>query len=106
MDFMANYKVSIDIAKSILIFDELPPQSDRPGGHDEAWWRSTFQHFEALRDQWADYLKEVDGETAILSSEKERRWNMSKEQYSAAENLCRKLERYARDNAVPVTWRR
>jgi hypothetical protein len=105
MDFMANYKVSIDIEKSILTFDELPPQSDRPGGHDEAWWRSNFERFESLRDEWTRYLERADSES-LASSEKEKRLKIAKEQFAAADDLCRRLERYARDNAVPTTWRR
>ncbi len=105
MDFMANYKVSIDIEKSLLAFDELPPQSDRPGGHDESWWRAVFQRFGGLRDDWAKYLEMADSEN-VSSTEKERRMKTAKEQFTAADNLCRKLERYARDNLVPTTWRR
>jgi len=105
MDFMSNYSISIDIKNSIIAFDELPPQADRPGGHDEAWWRSNFHNFEKLREDWANYVERLDRED-ITSSEKEKRLKISKEQYEAADKLCRKLERYARDNAVPVSWRR
>jgi hypothetical protein len=41
-----------------------------------------------------------------LSYEKERRLKIAKKQYEEADNLFRKLERYARANAVPVDWRR
>jgi hypothetical protein len=105
MDFMSNYRISIDTKNNLLAFDELPPQIDRPGGHDESWWRSNFQNFERLRADWADYLERLDRE-GLVSSEKERRLRLSKQQYDAAEHLCRRLERYARDNAVPVDWRR
>jgi hypothetical protein len=105
MDFMSNYRISIDTTNSLLAFDELPPQIDRPGGHDEAWWRSNFHNFEKLRAEWAGYLEKLDSED-LTSSEKEKRIKISKEQYAAAENLCRRLERYARDNAVPIDWRR
>jgi hypothetical protein len=104
MDFMSNYRISIDTPNNLLTFDELPPQIDRPGGHDEAWWRSNFYNFERLRAEWAGYLEKLDRED-LTSSEKERRVKISKEQHNAAENLCRRLERYARDNAVPVDWR-
>jgi len=104
MDFMANYKVSIDVEKSLLAFDELPPQNSRPGGHDESWWRSNFERFVSLRDEWARIIEIIDGES-VSSSEKEKRLKLAKEQLAAAENLCRKLERYARDNAVPTVWR-
>jgi hypothetical protein len=105
MDFMSNYRISIDTNSNLLAFDELPPQINRPGGHDEAWWRSNFHNFEKLRAEWASYLEKLDGEN-LTSSEKERRIKISKEQYAAAENLSHRLERYARDNAVPVDWRR
>jgi hypothetical protein len=105
MDFMSNYRISLDVKNGLLAFDELPPQSDRPGGHDESWWRSNFHNFEKLRDQWGDYLQKLDGES-LTTSEKERRAKIVKDQYDAADNLWRRLDRFARDNAVPVEWRR
>ena len=105
MDFLSNYRISIDTENNLLAFDELPHRIDRPGGHDEAWWRSNFHNFEKLRTEWASYLEKLDRED-LTSSEKERRIKISTEQYQAAENLCRRLERYARDNAVPIDWRR
>jgi hypothetical protein len=105
MDFMSNYRISLDVKNNLLSFDELPPQADRPGGHDETWWRSNFHTFEKLKDQWADYRKTLDKED-LTTSEKERRAKIVRDQYEAADKLCRKLERYARENAVPVEWRR
>jgi hypothetical protein len=105
MDFMSNYRISLDVKNNLLAFDELPPQLDRPGGHDESWWRSNFHTFEKLRDRWSDYLQKLDRED-LTTSEKERRAQIVKGQYAAADNLCRRLERYARDNAVPVEWRK
>jgi hypothetical protein len=104
MDFMANYRIGIDTKDSIVVFDELPPQMDRPGGHDEAWWRSNFQNFTRLRAQWSDYLGKLERES-LTSSEKERRAEIVKKQYEEADKLYRKLERYARDNSVPTSWR-
>ena len=51
-------KISID-NNDVIAFDELPPQIDRPGGHNEIWWRSHFQNFSNLRDEWNAYLKEL-----------------------------------------------
>jgi len=48
MDFMANYKIGIDTEKNVISFDELPPQADRPGGHDKSWWRSNFKSSQDL----------------------------------------------------------
>jgi hypothetical protein len=105
MDFMANYKIGIDTANSILVFYELPPQVDRPGGHDEAWWRHNFQTFDGLKAKWGNYLQNLEKKD-MTSSEKERQLKIARNQYDQADQLCRKLERYARDNAVPVQWRR
>ena len=104
MDFMANYRIGIDTHNSTLHFDELPPQLDRPGGHDESWWRSSFQTFAALRAEWRQYLDDL-GTKDLTSSEKERHTKIARNQYDQADQLCRKLERYARENAVPTQWR-
>jgi hypothetical protein len=104
MDFMANYRIGIDTQRNVLVFEELPPHPDRPGGHDESWWRTNFRNFESLRavwDRYLDTLKAVD----LTSSERERRARIAKTQFTAADELCHKLERYARDNAVPLQWR-
>jgi len=104
MDFVSNYKIGIDIDKSVVVFEELPPQLDRPGGHDEPWWRSSFRRFEKLRAEWSDYLDKLETGN-MTSSERERRSKVARKQYEAADNLCQKLERYARENAVPIQWR-
>ncbi len=105
MDFMANYRIGIDTENSVLVFEEIPPQPDRPGGHDAAWWRSNFSSFARLKEAWGSYLGQLETED-LPSSEKERRTRIAKRQYQAAADLCRKLERYASDNAVPLQWRR
>jgi hypothetical protein len=104
MDFLANYKISIHSDKEVLVFDELPPQIDRPGGHDEAWWRSNFQNFSKLKTEWSDVLSHLENAN-MTSSEKERLVRIVKAQHSEAEKICRKLERYARDSVVPSNWR-
>ncbi len=105
MDFIANYKISIDSDRSVLIFDELPPQPDKPGGHDEAWWHSNFQRFSTLRAEWGDFLDNW-GKIDLSSSEKERLVKIIRRQYEGADKIYRRLVRYARDNAVPIQWRR
>jgi hypothetical protein len=105
MDFMSNYKIGIDTDHNVVAFDELAPQADRPGGHDEAWWRDNFQYFTQLRTESARQIDELKNGT-MISSEQERRLNIAKKQFDAAEELCRKLERYARENAVPTNWKR
>jgi hypothetical protein len=105
MDFIANYRISIDSNDEVIALDELPPQANRPGGHDEAWWRSNFQNFSKLRAEWSNYLSSLE-KLDMTSSERERRTKIARNQYEEADKLCRKLERYARDNTVPIQWRR
>jgi hypothetical protein len=105
MDFLVNYRISIDSNNSVIALDELPPQLDRPGGHDEAWWRSNFQNFSNLKTEWGNYLNNL-AQLDMTSSERERRIKIAKNQYDEADKLYRKLERYARDNTVPIQWRR
>ncbi len=105
MDFLSDYKINIDTDREIVIFNELPPREDRPGGHDEAWWRSNFQNFSKLKADWGEAMKSL--KTAELtSSESDRLLRVVKSQYEEAEKICRKLERYARESAAPSNWRR
>jgi hypothetical protein len=105
MDFMAHYRIGIDTNRNVVIFNELAPQVDRPGGHDEIWWRSNFQYFAHLRAESAKQIDDLEIGNG-MSSEKEKRLIAAKKQHDAADELCRKLERYARENAVPTGWRR
>jgi len=105
MEFMANYRISIDNTRNIITFDELPPDQNTPGGHDETWWRSNFDRLSSIRDRWADKIKELEAQDATISA-KEKQLTTAKKQLAEADNLYRKLERFARDNAVPSNWRR
>jgi hypothetical protein len=105
MDFLANYQISIDTSNNIIIFDEMPPQSNKPGGHDEIWWRSNFSNFSRMREMWETQLADIE-KGSISSSEKEKKIRFAQNQYDEADKLCRKLERYARDSTVPMSWRR
>jgi hypothetical protein len=105
MDFMANYRISIDNNNHTIAFDELPPRFDRPGGHDETWWRSHFRSFLKLKEEWSEYLKEAL--TANLtSSETDKVLKTVKSQSNEADRIYRKLESYAREKEVPIAWRR
>jgi hypothetical protein len=105
LDFLANYRISIDTSNNNVSFYELPPQLDKPGGHDEAWWRSNFQKVSKLRSELIAYLDNLGKEANSISSEKERRLKIARDQCEEADKLYRKLERYARDNSVPIDWR-
>jgi Aspartyl protease/Domain of unknown function (DUF4124) len=104
MDFIANYRMGIDSHKSVIVFDELPPDLERPGGHDETWWHTTYRNFAGLRGEWGNYLNNLRSQE-ITYSEKERLTRIARDQYDEADKLFRKLERFARDNAVPMEWR-
>jgi hypothetical protein len=105
MDFLSNYKISIDINRSVVIFNEISPQSDRPGGHEEAWWRSNFEKISRLRAEWENFLEKIKMDDA-MSYEKDRRIKIAKKQFEEADNLYRRLDRYARENVVPIDWRK
>jgi hypothetical protein len=104
MDFLANYKVSIDTNRNVLVFNELPPQSDKPGGHDETWWRSNFKKIAGLKAEWSRYLDKMKMDDTV-SNDKERLIGIARNQYEEADQLYRRLERYARDKTVPMDWR-
>ena len=104
MDFMANYRISIDNEQNIISFDELAPQTDRPGGHDEVWWRSHFRKLSKLQNEWREFLNEA-ANSNLTSSETDRILKIVRNQTDEAGRIYRKLETYARDKAVPLAWR-
>jgi len=99
MDFLANYTISIDSGKQVVVFQEtaLPPGSR--GGHDEDWWRRTFEDFRSARNGWSEHARAAnlrDGSQAAAFVEFQVR---------ESERLLNRLEVYASDNAVPQHWR-
>jgi hypothetical protein len=112
MDIMGNYSMHVEPARRVVVFEELPHSSDRPGGHDEGWWRTTFQEFAAFHNEWKQALTaaetELDRSTAVSSStatDLQRRRDLAKRQTQEAEKLMDRLHRFARENAVPMHWR-
>jgi hypothetical protein len=112
MDIMGNYSMRVEPARRVVVFEELPHSSDRPGGHDEGWWRTTFQEFAAFHNEWKQALTaaetELDRSTAVSSStatDLQRRRDLAKRQTQEAEKLMDRLHRFARENAVPMHWR-
>jgi predicted aspartyl protease len=104
MDFLSNYRISIDSARSVIAFDEMPARQDRPGGHDEIWWRSNFRIIEQSKSEWRQYLASLE-KTNTPSNETESLKKLAESQYAAAEKLHNRLEKFAGDNAVPNSWR-
>ncbi len=113
MDFMTKYSVQIDAKKHVLVFGELSPQENMPGGHDEEWWRNTFYQFASIRSEWKrlrDYLNKLQGntvtsaETGIIHDISELR-PFANRQYKEADKLMNKLHNYAVEHIVPMEWR-
>ena len=57
MNLLANYTVSIDSQKKVVVFEKMPPHSGLRAGHDEDWWRRTFSRFRGARDFWRERAK-------------------------------------------------
>jgi hypothetical protein len=112
MDFMADYSMRVDPKKHVVIFEQLAAEEDRPGGHDEEWWRNTFREFAYSYNDWKQRLTAVEKEIARssfsssgLPSALERRRALARWQTQEAEKLMDRLHRFARENAVPMHWR-
>ena len=60
LDFMSKYSMKIEYGKRVVVFEEIPPDPNSKGGHDEEWWRSTFREFNKHHDEWRKYGEDVD----------------------------------------------
>ncbi|MDH5639414.1 MAG: aspartyl protease family protein, partial [Nitrospinota bacterium] len=97
MDFMANFQMTIDNRRHLLLFQEMPESDDRPGGHDEHWWRALFYNFARMRAGWGNYM----GHLKSANSRGSDKLKFAESQYSEADKLLRKLDSYAAKNSVP-----
>ncbi len=99
MDFLANHTISIDSRNQMVVFQEVPPLPGVRGGHDEAWWRNTFDDFRTVRDFWDDLARKTnlrDGSPYKTAIEYQAR---------ESQRLYLRLDRYAGEHAVPRHWR-
>ncbi len=113
MDFMMNHLIQIDPSQEILIFEELPPNSNLVGGRDEQWWRTTFSEFDTYRTVWKERRDTVKKQLRKSSlgdgfvRERAMRFVQRADyQHNEADKLLSKLKRFARKFAVPMHWRR
>ncbi len=104
MDFMASYSLRLDTKQQVVIFEELPESSDMPAGHDERWWRTTFQQFKSLRMTWESYKDKLAGQGSYTDKEREIRTFVDR-QYRKANELNDRLSVYASEHSVPLEWR-
>lgn len=111
LDFVSNYSVTIDSRRKVVVFEELPSDPDHPGGHDKEWWTALFKEFSSSRAEWKAYREQLDKEIrdSLMTSVKSRDkvlQDYADYQYREAGKLLDKLDRYAKENAVPMNWRR
>ncbi len=96
-DFMANYTMSIDTQRHVVVFQPNAPDPEARAGHSEAWWRRVFQEFRGARDGWERRAKSPN----LLPGVKPV-WEFQAYQ---SERLYQRLEQYASENGVPRDWR-
>lgn len=104
MDFMANYNLRIDTEKEVLVFDEQASGDNRPGGHDEAWWRNNFRKFAAMKNFFQAIKEKLSHQQADMPSQKKLQ-ELVESQYTESEKLFNKLDSYAIRHSVPMHWR-
>jgi len=105
MDFVANYSVTIDTRKHVVVFQELAPRANMPAGHDRAWWIINFRNFSSMRSSWKGYYDKISREYDNTSRMK-KILTLAKSQYKQSDILFKKLENYASRNSVPMHWRK
>ena len=97
MDFMSKYSMKIDSAKRVVVFEELSPDPNSPGGRNEQWWRGLFKELYSLRTAWKSHASQyVRGHYE---------WQFAVRQMKETDKLLNKLDRYASEHSVPQTWR-
>ena len=97
MDFMSKYSFKIDSVKQVIVFEELSPDPNSPGGHNERWWRGLFKELQSLRAAWKTHALQGKGN----NQQKEFGGRQEKE----ADKLLSRLDRYASEHSVPQSWR-
>jgi hypothetical protein len=104
MNFMSLYTIRIDTNKHVVVFEEIPAVPDMPGGHDEEWWRTNYRQFTSAKKEWEEFKAHVSNmkdENDKLKKVKE----FAEKQVKEADKLTRKLDSFAIDHAVPMSWR-
>ncbi len=109
LDFVSNYSITIDSKRKVVVFEEIPTDPDNPGGHDQEWWTGVFKEFATSRTDWKNVSIALDKKIRESVVSGDARLTAQKDfaeyQYREAEKLFDKLNKYARENAVPMHWR-
>jgi len=109
LDFVSNFAVTIDSKRNVVVFEELPLDAEHPGGHDREWWSGLYKEFGSQGNAWRGYREAYDDEIAdspYANREDNRNLLLLIEyQIREAGKLMDKLDEFARENSVPMTWR-
>ncbi len=100
MDFMSKYSFKIDSVREVLIFEEIEPNPNWPGGRPERWWRDRFKELHALRTAWSRAVPHEQQWQAQYGPAK-----FASNQVMEVDKLLDKLDRYANRHFVPQSWR-
>jgi hypothetical protein len=109
LDFVSDYSVTIDSKRKKVVFEELPSDTDHPGGHDKEWWTNHFKEFADSRTRWKIHGEELERKIhdsmRSIGNEDIKRKAFADYQYNEADKLLTKLNRYASQHSVPTEWR-
>lgn len=97
MDFMSKYSMKIDSVKRVVVFEELSPDPNSPGGRNEQWWRGLFKEFHSLGAAWKIH--------ASQKARSQQEYQFAVRQTKEADKLLDKLDRHASAHSVPQSWR-
>jgi len=109
LDFVSSFAVTIDAKRNVVVFEELPVDAEHPGGHDREWWSGLYKEFGTAGDYWREYRETY--QTEMLDSPYANREDVQLMRFfidyeiTESGKLMDKLDRFARENAVPMTWR-
>ncbi len=112
MDLLEDYEITIRSSPRVVVLTRRGSGADRPGGHGERWWRTTFREFRSYKSGWERYRKLVEDElesgTSVGQTKAylERQRELSDSQIREADKLVSRLESDASRYAVPRHWRR
>ncbi|MEC4676289.1 MAG: retropepsin-like aspartic protease [Nitrospirota bacterium] len=104
MDFVANYSITIDTTRQVVIFEELSSRPKMPAGHSMQWWRNNFFRFASLRSEWKQYRDKLIRQKDELKNYDELK-EFADKQYKEADRLFNMLNKHAIEHAVPMSWR-
>jgi len=97
MDFMSKYAMKIDSVKRVVVFEELSPDPNSPGGRNEQWWKGLFKEFHSLGAAWKSH--------ASQRARNPQEYQFAVRQTKEADKLLSKLDRHASEHSVPQSWR-